>query len=147
FTFKEGLDVSRIDHEHVPTPWLPCTTGAMSRKTLAPTADATGIPQDDRPDNPGMMGPAPAAQASAARPPRHRARGIWMERDAIFRSSGRQVMGRALLELARTRCREDFSVDEAAFALGISARQLHRLSIRTLGFPPSLVLDVARVSS
>jgi len=54
---------------------------------------------------------------------------------------------RRFLDLAKAQARSVLTLPEAAARLGVGVRQLYRMSMRGLGYPPGIVLDLFRIES
>ena len=73
------------------------------------------------------------------------ARSAWVRRSRILAPAGRPAKARRFLEFARTRDHEGCTVEEASAAIQVNTRALNRLCRRWFGYPPGLMLDLARI--
>ena len=98
--------------------------------------------------HPGRMVDATeVVRALRAIKPRTTHRTAWEERDLLLSSPGWGPRESRFLEMARSRRYAERGEEAVARELGLSARQLERLSYRWLGFPPKINLDLCRVDA
>jgi AraC-like DNA-binding protein len=95
---------------------------------------------------PGRVVEAPAvARALRAAKPRTTHRTAWEDRDGLMSAPGWGPRERRFLEMARSLEYAERGEEVIASELGVSARQLERLSYRWLGYSPKVILDLCRV--
>jgi AraC-like DNA-binding protein len=98
--------------------------------------------------HPGRIVPATAvARALRVAKPRTTHRTAWDERDGLMSAHGWDPRECRFLEMARSREFAERGEEVIARELGISARQLERLSYRWLGYSPKVILDLCRVEA
>jgi len=73
------------------------------------------------------------------------ARSAWESRDLILSPHGLREKPRLFLGLAGGQDREGLTVRQAAGAMGLSPRQLERMSRETFGVAPKILLKLARM--
>ncbi len=73
------------------------------------------------------------------------ARSAWERRDLILSPNGLRGKPKLLLGIARRQIREGLTVKQAARAMELSARQLERLSRKTFGVSPKILLKLGRM--
>ncbi len=112
-----------------------CDPNSLVRTPGPPSAQDRGsVPPRSMPERL----PPPAATQNRAE---------WEERTRILSPTVNAERVRRFVKIAREHDHEGYTVPQAATALHVSIRQLHRMSIGALGFPPGIVLDLARVVS
>lgn len=96
--------------------------------------------------HPGRMVDASAA-VRALRHAKSRTthRTAWDDRDSLMAAPGWGPRERQFLDMARSHEWAERGEETIARELGISARQLERLSYRWLGYSPKVILDLCRV--
>lgn len=98
--------------------------------------------------HPGRVVEATAvARALRAAKPRTTHRTAWDDRDALMSAPGWGPRERRFLDMARSHQYAERGEEVIARELGVSARQLERLSYRWLGYSPKVILDLCRVEA
>lgn len=98
--------------------------------------------------HPGRIVQAAAvARALRASKPRTTHRTAWEDRDALMSAPGWGPRERRFLDMARSHAFAERGEEVIAAELGVSARQLERLSYRWLGYSPKVILDLCRVEA
>jgi transcriptional regulator GlxA family with amidase domain len=76
---------------------------------------------------------------------RSRSGGSWSARKRLLSLSGRPEVIRKFIRLTRAHVHGALKVPAVAKRLGMNVRFLTRLSVKELGYPPGVVIDLARI--